>query len=83
MGLNDEWLAAQLDSRTRREIADVIETRVRDENGETTRLLKVLRSSRDDLLLSRTQAELVLKALNVDRSLPSLRARLEAFLGLR
>ena len=28
MGLNDEWLAAQLDSRTRREIADVIETRV-------------------------------------------------------
>jgi hypothetical protein len=83
MGPNDEWLAAQLDSRTRREIADVIETRVRDENGETTRLLKVLRSSRDDLLLSRTQAELVLKALNVDRSLPSLRARLEAFLGLR
>ena len=83
MAPNDEWLAAQLDSRTRREIADVIETRVRDENGEATRLLKVLRSSRDDLLLSRAQAELVLKALSVDRSLPSLRARLEAFLGLR
>jgi hypothetical protein len=83
MASNDEWLAAQLDSRTRREIADLIETRVRDEDGEATRLLKVLRSSRDDLLLSRAQAGLVLKALNVDRSLPSLRARLEAFLGLR
>jgi hypothetical protein len=80
MATHDEWLSAHLDSRTRRAIADLVETRVVDENGEATRLLRVLRSSRDELLLSRVQAGIVLKALNVDGALPSLRARLEAFL---
>jgi hypothetical protein len=43
----------------------------------------MLRSSRDELLFDKAQAELVLAALNVDRRMSALRARLEAFLGMR
>jgi hypothetical protein len=43
----------------------------------------VLRSSRDELLLDDDQAKIVLAALNVDRQMSALRARLEAFLGQR
>jgi hypothetical protein len=43
----------------------------------------VLRSSRNELLLDRDQAQTILDALNVDKRLSALRARLEAFLGLR
>ena len=45
--------------------------------------LRMLRSSRDELLLDKGQGELVLAALNVNRQMSALRARLEAFLGQR
>jgi hypothetical protein len=40
----------------------------------------MLRSHRNELLLDRDQAQVVLAALNTDRRLSALRARLEAFL---
>jgi hypothetical protein len=45
--------------------------------------VRVLRSHRDELLLDKQQGEIVLNALNVDKQLSALRARLEAFLGRR
>jgi hypothetical protein len=46
-------------------------------------LLRMLRGSRDELLLDEKQGELVLDALNVGGQMSALRARLEAFLGRR
>jgi hypothetical protein len=43
----------------------------------------MLRSSRDELLIDNPQGELVLNALNVGGQMSALRARLEAFNGLR
>jgi hypothetical protein len=78
-----DWLEVTLDSGNRRGLAEGLE--LRSENGapELARLLRMLRSSRNELLLDRAQAHLVLEFLNVDRRMSALRARLEAFLGTR
>jgi hypothetical protein len=79
-----EWLDVTLDSGSRHEIAEGLEARSRgDVPPELNRLLRMLRSRRDELLLDREQAQHVLDLLNRDKRLSSLRARLEAFLGLR
>ena len=78
-----EWLQVDLDANHRRALADAVETNTPADGDERTQLLRVLRSSRNELLLNEVQAELVLTALNVDRQLSALRARLEAFLGRR
>jgi hypothetical protein len=79
-----DWLEVTLDSGNRRGLAEGLEARS-ESNGssELTRLLRMLRSSRNELLLDRDQARLVLDFLNVDRRMSALRARLEAFLGAR
>jgi hypothetical protein len=79
-----DWLEVTLDSGNRRGLAEGLEARS-EANGspELTRLLRMLRSSRNELLLDRDQARLVLDFLNVDRRMSALRARLEAFLGAR
>ncbi|MEA2481974.1 MAG: hypothetical protein QOJ07_3896 [Thermoleophilaceae bacterium] len=78
-----DWLQVQLDGNSRRGLADAIEKSADPSNDQRDRLLRVLRSSRDELLFDRPQGELVLAALNVDNRMSALRARLEAFLGLR
>jgi hypothetical protein len=83
MAVHDEWLQVNLDSSNRRGLADTVETNSPAGNEQVTRLLRVLRSSRDELLFDHDQAEIVLGALNVDRQMSALRARLEAFLGRR
>jgi hypothetical protein len=79
-----DWLEVTLDSGNRRGLAEGLELRS-EANGapELARLLRMLRSSRNELLLDRPQAHLVLEFLNVDRRMSALRARLEAFLGTR
>jgi hypothetical protein len=77
-----DWIEITLDAGSRRGVAEVVERRASDAN-KPVQLLRVLRSSRNELLLDREQAQVVLDALNVDRRLSALRARLEAFLGLR
>jgi hypothetical protein len=83
MAVHDEWLQVNLDSSNRRGLADTVETNSPASNDQVTRLLRVLRSSRDELLFDHDQAEIVLNALNVDHQMSALRARLEAFLGRR
>ena len=83
MAVHDEWLQVNLDSSNRRGLADTVETNSPAGNDQVTRVLRVLRSSRDELLFDHDQAEIVLNALNVDRQMSALRARLEAFLGRR
>jgi hypothetical protein len=83
MAVHDEWLQVYLDSSNRRGLADTVETNTPGGNEQVTRLLRVLRSSRDELLFDHDQAEIVLNALNVDSQMSALRARLEAFLGKR
>ncbi len=78
-----DWLQVTLDQNSRRGLADAVETNAGPNNEESARLVRVLRSHRDELLLDRTQGEIVLNALNVDKQLSALRARLEAFLGRR
>jgi hypothetical protein len=79
----DEWLQVNLDSSNRRGLADTVEANSQGGDERVQRLLRVLRSSRDELLFDHDQAEIVLNALNVDRQMSALRARLEAFLGKR
>jgi hypothetical protein len=74
------WLEVRLDASSRRGLADALETGAPDSDQKTL-LLRMLRSSRDELLLDRDQARVVLDVLNVDRRLSALRARLEAFLA--
>jgi hypothetical protein len=83
MAVQHEWLQVNLDISNRRGLADTIETNSESSDPEIGRLLRVLRSSRDELLLDDAQARIVLGALNVDRQMSALRARLEAFLGQR
>ena len=83
MAVHDEWLQVNLDSSNRRGLADTVEANSPAGNEQVTRLLRVLRSSRDELLFDHDQAEIVLNALNVDKQMSALRARLEAFLGKR
>lgn len=83
MAVQHDWLQVDLDVSNRRGLADTIETNTAAGSEETTRLLRMLRGSRDELLFDHAQGEIVLDALNVDRQMSALRARLEAFLGKR
>ena len=83
MAVQHEWLQVNLDISNRRGLAETIETHSDSSDPEVGRLLRVLRSSRDELLLDDSQAKVVLAALNVDKQMSALRARLEAFLGQR
>jgi hypothetical protein len=78
-----DWLQVTLDQNHRRGLAEAVEANSDPNNEDRARLLRILRSSRNELLLDQAQAQLVLAALNVDRQMSALRARLEAFLGLR
>ena len=78
-----DWLQVELDANTRRGLAERVEAHADPGNPELPRLVKMLRSSRDELLFDQTQAKLVLDALNDVQQLSALQARLEAFLGLR
>ena len=77
-----DWLEVTLDPNSRHGLAEAIELTAKPGNEDLPRLLRMLRSSRDELLFDKPQAQLVLTALNNDSRMPALRARLEAFLGL-
>jgi hypothetical protein len=83
VAVQHDWLQVNLDLSNRRGLADMIESNSGSSDDEVVRLLRVLRSSRDELLLDHAQAKIVLSALNVDQQMSALRARLEAFLGQR
>ena len=83
MAVFDEWLQVDLDPSNRRGLADTVEANTPAGNEQVGQLLRVLRSSRNELLFDHDQAEIVLAALNVDSQMSALRARLEAFLGKR
>ena len=83
MAVFDEWLQVDLDASNRRGLADTVEANTPAGNEKVGQLLRVLRSSRNELLFDHDQAEIVLNALNVDKQMSALRARLEAFLGKR
>jgi hypothetical protein len=83
MANGHEWLQVDLDANSRRGLAEAVEAHSDPGSDDRTRLLRMLRSSRDELLLDRAQGEIVLDALNVGRQMSALRARLEAFLVLR
>jgi len=76
-----EWLQVDLDANHRRGLAEMIEANSDPKNEVRPNLLRMLRSSRNELLFDEKQAELVLAALNVDRQMSALRARIEAFLA--
>ena len=83
MAVQHDWLQVNLDVSNRRGLADTMDVHSDASDPDVGRLLRVLRSSRDELLLDHAQARIVLGALNVDRQMSALRARLEAFLGER
>jgi hypothetical protein len=83
MATQHDWLQVHLDQNSRRGLAEAVEAHSDPNNEERARLLRILRSSRDELLLDHAQGEIVLDALNVGRQMSALRARLEAFLGRR
>jgi hypothetical protein len=83
MAVHHDWLQVDLDQNSRRGLAEAVEVNADANNPERVRLLRILRASRNELLLDKAQAELVLSALNVGRQMSALRARLEAFLGQR
>ena len=76
-----DWLEVTLDPNSRHGLAEALELTAKPGNEDLPRLLRMLRSSRNELLLDEKQAELVLAALNVDRQMSALRARIEAFLA--
>ena len=83
MAEQHDWLSVTLDARVRDELASAVAS-VSDGSEEVrTHLMRVLRSSRSDLLLDREQGALVLRAITAQRQLPALKARLEAFLNER
>ena len=83
MAVQHDWLQVTLDQNNRRGLADAVEATSDPSNEDRKRLLRMLRSTRDELLLDKAQGELVLNALNSSRQMSALRARLEAFLGKR
>jgi hypothetical protein len=84
MANGHDWLQVDLDQNHRRGLAEAVEANPSGGSDEDrTRLLRILRSSRNEFLLDKAQAEIVLAALDVDRQMSALRARLEAFLGRR
>jgi hypothetical protein len=78
-----DWLEVTLDPNSRHGLAEAIEHTAKPDDENLARTLRMLRSSRDELLFDKAQAQLVLTALNSDQRMSALRARLEAFLGLR
>jgi hypothetical protein len=76
-----DWLEVTLDSGSRRGLAEKLQSFDADGSTDHVHLLRMLRSNRDELLLDRDQARVVLDVLNVDKRLSALRARLEAFLA--
>ena len=84
MAAQHDWLQVTLDQNNRRGLAEAVETTSAPNGGtERAQLLRMLRSSRDELLFDKAQGEIVLAALNVGGQMSALRARLEAFLGKR
>jgi ABC-type uncharacterized transport system YnjBCD ATPase subunit len=84
MANGHDWLQVELDQNHRRGLAEAVEANPSGGSDEDrTRLLRILRSSRNEFLLDKPQAEIVLAALDVDRQMSALRARLEAFLDRR
>jgi hypothetical protein len=84
MANGHDWLQVELDQNHRRGLAEAVEANPSGGSDEDrTRLLRILRSSRNEFLLDKAQAEIVLAALDVDRQMSALRARLEAFLDRR
>ena len=83
MAVQHDWLQVTLDQNNRRGLAEAIESNASADNPNRDQLLRMLRSSRDELLLDHAQGEIVLDALNVGGQMSALRARLEAFLGRR
>jgi hypothetical protein len=83
MAEQHDWLPVTLDARVRGELASAVAAVPNGQEGVRDHLLRVLRSKRSDLLLDREQGALVLRAITAERQLPALKARLEAFLGLR
>jgi hypothetical protein len=82
MAEEHDWLEVRLDSGSRRGLAEAIESRSAG-NEDARRLTRILRSSRDELLLDKEQAQVVLDAITAEKTLSALRARIQAFLGLR
>jgi hypothetical protein len=83
MATQHDWLQVDLDQNSRRGLAEAVEKNSDPSNEQRPMLLRILRGSRDELLLDEKQGELVLDALNVGGQMSALRARLEAFLGRR
>lgn len=83
MAEQHDWLPVTLDARVRDELARAVAAMPNGQEQVREHLLRVLRSSRSDLLLDREQGALVLRAITAQRQLPALKARLEAFLDLR
>jgi hypothetical protein len=84
MANGHDWLQVDLDQNHRRGLAEAVEANPSGGSDEDrTRLLRILRSSRNEFLLDKAQGEIVLAALDVVGQMSALRARLEAFLGRR
>jgi hypothetical protein len=83
MAIQHDWLQVDLDQNSRRGLAEAVEAHSEPGSEDRAQLLRMLRSSRDELLLDKAQGEIVLAALNVGKQMSALRARLEAFLGQR
>lgn len=83
MASQHDWLQVDLDQNSRRGLAEAVEKNSDPGHEQRAMLLRILRGSRDELLLDEKQGELVLDALNVGGQMSALRARLEAFLGRR
>ena len=79
MSDESDWLEVTLDVGSRRGLADLLSEQA-GVSEQHPLLLRMLRSTRNELLFDKQQADVVLKALNTDRRLSALRARLEAFL---
>jgi hypothetical protein len=82
MSNGHDWLQVDLDQNHRRGLAEAVEANS-GATDDRTRLLRILRSSRNEFLLDKPQGEIVLAALDEVGQMSALRARLEAFLGRR
>jgi hypothetical protein len=83
MAVQHDWLQVSLDPNSRRGLAEAVEATSDPSSEQSIALRRMLRSSRNELLLDRPQAELILATLNGVEQMSALRARLEAFLGRR